>query len=253
MNTSVLKKAGLTESQAKGYLALVEHGQLTPAELALMINESRTNTYAVADKLLSLDLVTKGSNNKTTYRATSPVNLKRLLVEQQKKIKTVDNELSGILPDLLSTYKLTNDQPGVLYLEGVTSLKKIYDDLIRSNEPLHIFPSAFDRDDPEVAAMIDAQIKRQSDAGINTRMIIRPELATQFNRSPLLDIRTAPIGVLDTQIMIFGQNVVTTTFNQGVVSTVITSPLVAGSFLQVFQALWALGSVIDTKNGSQSD
>ena len=33
-DTTILRKAGLTESQAKGYLALIEHGQLTPVELA---------------------------------------------------------------------------------------------------------------------------------------------------------------------------------------------------------------------------
>ena len=45
--TTILRKAGLTESQAKGYLALIEHGALSPAELAEKTGENRTNGYMI--------------------------------------------------------------------------------------------------------------------------------------------------------------------------------------------------------------
>lgn len=59
VDTAILRKAGLTESQAKGYLALIEHGQLTPVQLAEHTGESRTNGYQVCEKLVSLGLATK--------------------------------------------------------------------------------------------------------------------------------------------------------------------------------------------------
>ena len=50
----IIRKAGLTESQAKGYLALIEHGMLTPTELADHTSESRTNAYMICEKLEKL-------------------------------------------------------------------------------------------------------------------------------------------------------------------------------------------------------
>lgn len=253
MNQDALQQAGLTINQANAYVALLKSGALSPAVLAEKINETRTNSYAICAKLEELQLVKKVDAKKTQYIAESPINVKKLLIEKQKALKKADVALASVLPELLSTYKLTNDQPGVLYLEGTDSLQKIYDDLIFTGEPLYIFPSALDRKDAEVARMIDSQIARQRTANIKTHMLIRPEVAENFTPDELLEIRTAPLEPLEAQIMIFGPNVVTTTFNQGVVSTVLTSSLVAATFLKIFQALWALGSEVGTKNDLQSD
>ena len=54
--TAALLKLGLTASQANGYLALVEHGSLSPVELAAHTSESRTNGYQICDKLEALGL-----------------------------------------------------------------------------------------------------------------------------------------------------------------------------------------------------
>ena len=50
-DTNILQKAGLTESQAKGYLALIKNGALSPVELAKKTDESRTNGYMICEKL----------------------------------------------------------------------------------------------------------------------------------------------------------------------------------------------------------
>ena len=66
-DTTILRKAGLTESQAKGYLALIQHGALTPAELAEKTGETRTNGYMICEKLEQLGLATKKDGKKTVY------------------------------------------------------------------------------------------------------------------------------------------------------------------------------------------
>ena len=63
-DTTILRKAGLTESQAKGYLALIEHGSLSPVELAEKTGETRTNGYMICEKLEKLGLATKKDDKK---------------------------------------------------------------------------------------------------------------------------------------------------------------------------------------------
>ena len=240
-DTSILKKAGLTESQAKGYLALIEHGSLTPAELATSTGESRTNGYAIADRLVVLGLAKKAPTS-STYEPENPTQLKQLLVSRQKALKTASKELSGILPSLLSTYRLVTDRPGVLHLEGAESLKTIYDDIIKTGDTLLVIPSAEDDNDPEISQMIGRQIERQRKAGIKTRALIRPEVFAHFStqNDDLFEAKQAPYGALETQIMIYGPNVAITTFKSGIVTTIITSEPVATTFRQLFESLWHL-------------
>lgn len=241
MDTVVLRKAGLTESQAKGYLALVEHGALTPVELATHTGENRTNAYAIADKLVDLGLATKKTDPKTLYSPESPTKLKQLLVNRQRELRTANEELLGTLPTLLSQYQLVSNRPGVVHLEGVGSLRQVYDDIIRVGDVLRIFPSNDDRDDPEVSAMIDRQIERQRKAGVKTEVLLRQDTFETFpvHNDELFEARPALFGPLGAQIMIYGNNIAITTYTNGIVTTIITNPMVADTFRQLFQTMWA--------------
>lgn len=243
-DTAILRKAGLTESQAKGYLALIEHGQLSPVELAAKTSESRTNGYQICEKLEKLGLATKKDARKSLYVPENPTKLRHLIVAQQKQLKNTNDELSGLLPQLLSSYRLVSDKPGVLYLEGVESLQTIYDDIIRTGQTLRIFPSAKDRDDPEIAAMIDKQIARQRAAGIKTETLIRPEMIGEFSalNDELFEARTGVFTGLDAQIMVYGPNVTISTFTDGFVTTIITNQTIADTFMQLFQGQWNLAA-----------
>lgn len=239
-DTTILRKAGLTESQAKGYLALIQHGALTPAELAEKTGETRTNGYMICEKLEQLGLATKKDGRKAVYMPESPTRLKQLLINRQKRLKEADTQLAGILPTLLSTYRLATDKPGTIYLEGTDSLKRVYDDIIQTGETIHIFPSSYDRDDPETAAMIDSQIKRQRAANIKTEVLLRQDIFDQLSDTDnsLFEARPTTLGALDAQIIIYGDNIAITTFRSGVVTTIITSTPIADTFRQLFANQW---------------
>lgn len=233
-----LIQLGLTASQARGYLALIEHGRLTPVELAEKTNESRTNGYQICEKLEKLGLAIKQTTPKTSYTPASPAKLRQLLLNQQSALKAANDGLKSILPHLNSTYRLATDKPGVLHLEGATALQTVYDDIITTGQTLRIFPSAYDRDNPAVAQMIDKQIARQRQAGIKTEVLLRQATFNNNKNDDLFEARLGEFGALDTQIMIYGPNVALTTFNNGVVTTIITSQLVAETFRQLFAVQW---------------
>lgn len=241
MEIEVLKKAGLTESQAKGYMALIKYGALTPAELAEKSDESRTNGYAIADKLVSLGLARKTDGSKNTIEAENPTKIRSLIVARQKQLKIVNDELSGVLPSMLSRFRLTSDQPGVITAEGIESLKLVWDEIIASKQDVLIFPSNHDHDDPEIAKAIEKQIQRQRDAKVRALALLPTYEYEEIKstQDELLVFKKLPEGIsFNAQIMVFDNIVVSTVFNHGVVNTIITSAELASTMKNIFYAIW---------------
>ena len=237
----ILKKAGLTESQAKGYLALIENGELTPAAIADKTGESRTNGYMIAEKLEKLGLAHKTDGVKTAYAAENPQKIKVLLTRRQRQLRESSDALTGILPGIMSRFRLMSDQPGVMTYEGVSSIRVVYDAIISTGKDVLIFPSPYDRNDPEISSLIDKQIERQNKAGIKVLSLIQSDEWNTLKtyQTNLLELRKLPDRMkFDAQIMIFGDNVVSTVYNKGVVSTIINSPQMAETLRSVFFAIW---------------
>ncbi|MDR1300253.1 MAG: hypothetical protein LBK50_00945 [Candidatus Nomurabacteria bacterium] len=238
---STLKKAGLTDSQAKAYFYLVENGVSTPTDMAKGIDESRTNGYMIAEKLERMGLIKINQAGKNTLQAENPIKLKSYLLRRQRQIRDSNNALDGILPQLTSKYHLLSDQPGVITAEGAEALRIVYDAIIKTGEEVLIFPTPYDREDAEMSKMIDKQIERQNRAGIRVKSLIHERefkhISTYANE--LLEIRQIPNSVqFDAQIMVFGNNIVFTVYNTGLVSTILTSPQAATTLRSAFFAIW---------------
>ncbi|MFZ1812036.1 MAG: helix-turn-helix domain-containing protein [Candidatus Saccharimonadales bacterium] len=234
----IIKKAGLTESQARGYLALIEHGTLTPAELADHTGETRTNAYMICDKLEKLGLASKKDSKKAEYTPSHPDNLKKLVIASQRRLKQANEGLSGIIPALNTKFHLNNDAASILTLEGVDGIKTLYDDIVRQGHHLSIIASSHDRIDSDIGAMIDQQIKRQVEIGIESRALYRvtsTEIASLRNH----DIHARDSGFdVPAQIIIYGHTVAISTFQQGMVTTVINHPEITSTFQTIFDTLW---------------
>lgn len=234
----IIRKAGLTESQAKGYLALIEHGTLTPTELADHTSESRTNAYMICEKLEKLGLATKTDAKKSIYSPTSPDNIKKLLLAQQRRLKQASEEISGIIPSLLTQFHLKSDSAGIITLEGIDGIKTLYDDIIRQGHNLSIIASSHDRVDTDIDTMIDQQISRQIEHGLESRALykVSPDEITRL-RARDIHVKNVDFDV-PAQIIIYGQTVAISTFRHGMITSVINHPDIAETFQAVFDALW---------------
>ncbi len=190
---------------------------------------------------MSIGLAHKVNDTESTIEPENPTKIRSLINHRQQQLREVNDELTGVLPTMLSKFRLTSDQPGVLSAEGVNSLKLVYDEIINSHQDVLIFPSPYDRDDPEISAMIDKQIERQRQAGIKSLALIESKEYENIKQQEdgLLSVRKLPDGVsFDAQIMVFGNTVVSTVFNHGIVSTIINSPQTAATLRSVFFTIW---------------
>lgn len=127
MDEKLLMSLGLPQNQARSYRALVLKKSLRPSQLAKLISESRSNCYALLDRLVELGLATKNDENKKfTYYPASPQALKALLSKQAEMIDKQMEELDRHLPQMLSEYHAGGEQPKVSHFRGKKELSDMY-------------------------------------------------------------------------------------------------------------------------------
>lgn len=140
----LLKKAGLSESQAAVYKCLLENGVMTPNELASKTGQSRENCYAVAKKLIDLGLIEHTDAKKASYRVLNPSALETL-VEKRRKIMAKNEKLvKENISSLLDIFYANSEMPGARTLEGIEGVKEVYRDALRVKKDVYLLRTKAD-------------------------------------------------------------------------------------------------------------
>ena len=122
---SILKSIGLSENQAKVYLAGLELGPTSILDLARISGVKRTTIYSVMEELIEQGLFTNlQKEGKKLYLATDPDSLTQMVHEREEALRIH-------LPELKALYSLAPNKPKVVFYEGVENLKRIME------EPIH--------------------------------------------------------------------------------------------------------------------
>ncbi len=124
--STTLAQVGLTDRQQAVYLALLEIGMGSAAQIAHNAGLERTSIYAVLDSLTSLGLIGEQMvGKKRRFVAYNPNRLRNLLKERQRL-------LQEMLPDLQALWTATDVRPRVRYYEGVTGMRTVLEDTLTS-------------------------------------------------------------------------------------------------------------------------
>ena len=126
---TLLEELGLSEKEAKVYLAALSLGPATILKIARTAETRRTTVYSLIDSLKTKGLMAvelKGF--KTLYAAEDPKKLETVLEQRRQKLK--DN-----LPDLSAMFNLKGGESYIKYYEGVESIKSIYRGLLEDIRP----------------------------------------------------------------------------------------------------------------------
>lgn len=116
---TILEKLGLSEKEAKVYLATLELAQDTVQNIARKAEVNRPTTYFILEKLMQLGLVSKiEEDKKTMYLAVSPRHLKMLVDKESHELQNKSKELSSVMPQLEAIFNLSEKKPKVKYFEG---------------------------------------------------------------------------------------------------------------------------------------
>ncbi len=134
MEYKELVNLGLSEKEAKVYLASLELGKSTVQEIAKRARVKRVTTYVQIENLTKKGLMsTSTEGKKQFYYAEDPEKLSLLFREQALNIQRKQDHLKKILPELKSLNKESfKNKPFVRYFEGKDGMRAIAEELFGS-------------------------------------------------------------------------------------------------------------------------
>lgn len=130
-----LEELGLTDGEARVYLALLEVGKSTVGPIIKKSKISPSKVYDVLNRLMEKGIVTSVIGGKTRfYRALSPQRLKILITDQRdsynKQLQHQEKVLTDIIPTLEFRQKGGEEKEYAEILEGVRGIKAFFEMLI---------------------------------------------------------------------------------------------------------------------------
>jgi sugar-specific transcriptional regulator TrmB len=129
-----LEELGLSEKEARVYLASLAVGAAGVQKLADHSGIKRVTTYVILESLINLGLISQSTKGKKTlYIAEQPSSLKRLLDKKEQAIKDQKLQFDDLLPQLLSLQNQSPDVPNVRFYEGVEGVRSIVSNFISQN------------------------------------------------------------------------------------------------------------------------
>lgn len=174
-----LKKIGLSENEARVYLALLELGSATAQEISKQSSVNRPTTYVQIENLMKMGLVTtyekesarKGGATKTMFRVESPEYLHHVISRERDILKEKETILKSITPRLAGIFTHAKEHPKVRFFEGIEGLKTIQDEFLKTESKLIEGVASLDNVMKVFPSHPDEYAPRRVQRGIQAKLI----------------------------------------------------------------------------------
>ena len=247
MKEEIFKDLGLTDSETKVYLALIELGDSTRGDI---VNESQiagSKVYEILEKLQEKGLVSIYIKDKIKhFKPLNPRQILNYLEDKKEKIKKIESQFNSILPELMFKFTSSKEKQEVELLQGIKGLEIIFREqieMLSKGELAYVIGGTKGGDEPIIHAFFEKIHVMRQQKKIKTKMLfnIQQKKSTEEHYSakkfPNTETRyienTAPVAINvwknRTAILIFGEKINT---------IYIKSQKVADSFIGYFNLLW---------------
>jgi len=260
MYKKVLLQTDLTSSQAEILDYLYQNKEAKASEIAKKIKRSRAIVYKEGEELANLGIIEiiDKPNQVSIYRAKHPSELKKLLENRENKLKKDRELLNNYLPDIISSYNLMHNKPGVRFFEGIEGLRQIYEEILKEEKDFYLVRSAYEPVyKKEIVPIIEQFIKKRIAKNIKATAITPADIehsvaekdAKQLMERFWVDkeMYNAPV-----EIDIFGNKVAILSFGEELIGMIIESKQIAQSLKQLF-ILASLGTKKSADSANKND
>lgn len=207
MLVKTLEQFGFNQRQAKIYLACLELGEAPASSIARFCNENRLTSYSILKELLKKWFIFEISkNNINYYTAVSP---EKIFKDYQDKLSILEKKL----PELMTIMNKFDNRPKLLFYEGVEGVKSVYDEILKTKEPLYAFLSD-DNIAPELKEYLNETfIAKRKKKKIHASVIVRETPAnkqylSKTKKNKLTEIRIIHDDLLwlEWELVLFWEN-----------------------------------------------
>jgi HTH-type transcriptional regulator, sugar sensing transcriptional regulator len=241
----LLKQLGFSTNESKVYIAALECGLSSAAEIAEKAGLQRTTTYSVLKLLVEKGLVGKSEyHSKDRFLAQPPDRLVTLADELRHRIKAA-------LPEFEAIHNHSEKKPKIVFYEGDHAIQNVYDDTLRekpheilewnTNEYFERFP----KDHAYIAKRMELGIKARRMAGAGSAWHTKHR---QYDRSELAETLIIPKDRFwpNIEVNIYGNKVAIMNYAENN-SVIIESKAIADAMRQVYELSWVGGKTVEVK------
>ena len=252
MKKRFLQEMGLTDSEVKVYLALLELGDATRSAIVHSAKITGSKVYDILQKLQDKGLVAIYiQNNVKHFKALNPKQLYSYLADKKRKILDTEKMLGNLIPELMVQFHASRQEQEVELFTGIKGLELFFRQQVeelKKGEICYVIggtkgPQAYEN--TLIAFFQKIHLMREKKK-IKTQMLYNineKKLALESYPSksfPHTEIRfiqhTSPVS-----IDLHRDKVLIIIFGKTISSIQITSQEVADSFMQYYKLLWKQG------------
>ena len=236
MNTEILKELGLTATEIKVYIALLESGESLASTISRKSRVERAVTYHILENLIRKGIVSYViKENRKYFSACEPEKLRNLIKEKEAL-------LNDILPELAKLKKPAEEPVLVEVFKGENGLKTVLDDLIQDKKPYYTIGYTGKASDIAEFWYIHWNKRRVKNKVKRYLLIRKGDENLKILKYPLTEIRIMPeeaIHESKTSILIYGDNKVLLFLPlEEFIGIRITNKEVHNSYKDYFDILW---------------
>jgi len=130
-----LEEIGLSEKEAKIYLALLKFDSANIQEITNKSKINRTTVYPVLETLTKKGLVSEIQvQGKTSYEAAPPERLETFVERQKVVLQEKSDRLKDIIPQIKSVQRESGERPIIKFFEGRDGTVSAYEDFYNLHE-----------------------------------------------------------------------------------------------------------------------
>ena len=236
-----LQEFGLSEKEAKVYLASLELGKATADALSKQSGVNRSTTYVQIEELMQMGLMsTHEEGKKTFFTAESPDNLKRLFEKKKQKLEEKTKSLDAFLPELSRLFDSAGERPVVRFFEGKEGIITMRREILKAKNKHIYVATSFDDlwntfNDDELAEYSQERARKNITSYVlytKTGDTVEPVPPSELRR---VDNDKFPF---ECDVYIFDNKVAMASLKGSLVAVIIESAALAKSMHSIFNLAW---------------
>jgi HTH-type transcriptional regulator, sugar sensing transcriptional regulator len=236
--SSSLIKLGLKAVEASVYLSILEEGEATILTTSQRTGIKRGTVYEIVDRLTDRGFIKTTLHGKKRYfLAEDPRTL-------TAKFREHTDTLLSQLPELLALQNSNTNKPKITFYEGEEEVFEIYEDTLRTNQPILSYTSVVDVYKLLDPGRIEEYIKKRVQKKIPVKIIALESEAGRLwsKRSPkeFREILLLPRDQYNfsADMEIYGNKVAIISFKEDIFGIIIESEQISQMYKSAFELMW---------------
>lgn len=234
-----LMRIGLSEKEAKVYLAALELGPAPVQKIAAKAHVNRATTYVILEGMMKKGIITIYDQGKKRYFvAEGPSALKNIISQQQKELDEKAELLKHVHSEIQSVHNALPNKPIVKFYEGKEGLKTLLEERLEEG---HKQVDVFYPDDDLVEIFNEQERKDYVGRRIQKQVFYRgvssikkPDPSITFPHGELHQVESDKFPMFS-DIAVYGDKVSISILRGHVSGVVIQNKAVADTFRSIFK------------------